>query len=127
MYFNLAVVLVFFALVALIVYGTLIVARIVRRLRPVKREGLTQLQNVYPSSEFIRSLDPLFRPVDVTTGPDGTIYIADMYRGMIEGAEWARAWGRFRQERGYSDYEEILKRPIPIVVLRSVTEGSARR
>ena len=62
-----------------------VVARIVRRLRPVKTEGLTQLQNVYPRSEFIRSLDPLFRPADVTTGPDGTIYIADMYRGMIEG------------------------------------------
>ncbi len=67
-----------------------VVARIVRRLRPVKTEGLTQLQNVYPRSEFIRSLDPLFRPADVTTGPDGTIYIADMYRGMIEGAEWAK-------------------------------------
>jgi mono/diheme cytochrome c family protein len=67
-----------------------VVARIVRRLRPVKREGLTQLQSVYPGSEFIRSLDPLFRPVDVTTGPDGAVYIADMYRGMIEGAEWAR-------------------------------------
>ena len=26
----------------------------------------------------------------MTTGPDGTIYIADMYRGMIEGAEWAK-------------------------------------
>jgi len=67
-----------------------VVARIVRRLRPVKTEGLTQLQNVYPRSEFIRSLDPLFRPADVTTGPDGTLYIADMYRGMIEGAEWAK-------------------------------------
>ena len=66
------------------------VARIVRRLRPVKTEGLTQLRNVYPRSEFIRSLDPLFRPADITTGPDGTMYIADMYRGMIEGAEWAR-------------------------------------
>jgi len=67
-----------------------VVARIVRRLRPVKTDGLTQLQNVYPRSEFIRSLDPLFRPADVTTGPDGTLYIADMYRGMIEGAEWAK-------------------------------------
>ncbi len=36
--------------------------------RPVKTEGLTQLQNVYPRSEFIRSLDPLFRPVDIATG-----------------------------------------------------------
>jgi putative membrane-bound dehydrogenase-like protein len=66
------------------------VSRTIRRLRPVKTDGLTQLQNVYPRSEFIRSLDPLFRPVDMTTGPDGTIYIADMYRGIIEGAEWAK-------------------------------------
>ena len=49
-------------------YGE-VVARIVRRLRPVKSEGLTQLQNVYPLSEFLRSTDPLFRPVDVTTAP----------------------------------------------------------
>jgi mono/diheme cytochrome c family protein/glucose/arabinose dehydrogenase len=67
-----------------------VVARIVRRLRPVKTEGLTRLRNVYTGSEFIRSLDPLFRPADVTTGPDGTIYIADMYRGVIAGAEWAK-------------------------------------
>ncbi len=66
------------------------VSRTIRRLRPVKNDGLTQLKNVYTRSEFIRSLDPLFRPVDMTTGPDGTIYIADMYRGMIEGAEWAK-------------------------------------
>jgi mono/diheme cytochrome c family protein/glucose/arabinose dehydrogenase len=74
------------------------VARIVRRLRPVKTEGLTQLQNVYPRSEFIRSLDPLFRPADTTTGPDGTIYIADMYRGMIEGAEWTKE-GTYLREK----------------------------
>jgi mono/diheme cytochrome c family protein len=78
-------------------YGE-VVARIVRRLRPVKTEGLTQLRNVYPRSEFIRSLDPLFRPVDVTTAPDGTIYIADMYRGMIEGAEWAKE-GTYLREK----------------------------
>lgn len=75
-----------------------VVSRIVRRLRPVKTDGLTQLQNVYPRSEFIRSLDPLFRPADVTTGPDGTIYIADMYRGMIEGAEWAKEGTYLRQK-----------------------------
>lgn len=70
-------------------YGE-VVARVVRRLRPVKTEGLTQLRNAYPLSEFIRSLDPLFRPVDVVTAPDGTLYIADMYRGIIEGAPWAK-------------------------------------
>ena len=34
----------------------------------------------------------------MTTGPDGTIYIADMYRGMIEGAEWAKQ-GTYLREK----------------------------
>lgn len=67
-----------------------VVARSVRRLRPVKTEGLTQLRNVYPRSEFIRSLDPLFRPVGMANAPDGTLYVADLYRGVIEGAPWAK-------------------------------------
>ncbi|MEP6917051.1 MAG: sorbosone dehydrogenase, partial [Acidobacteriota bacterium] len=75
-----------------------VVSRSVRRLRPTRTEGLTQLRNVYPRAEFIRSLDPLFRPADVTTGPDGTLYIADMYRGMIEGAEWAKQ-GTYLREK----------------------------
>jgi mono/diheme cytochrome c family protein len=78
-------------------YGE-VAGRIVRRLRPVKNEGLTQLRNVYPRSEFIRSLDPLFRPVDIATGPDGVIYIADMYRGVIEGAPWARTGTYLRRK-----------------------------
>ena len=64
------------------------VARIVRRIRPVVTEGLTQLRNVYPWHEFIRSTDPLFRPVDMATAPDGTLYIIDMYRGIIQEATW---------------------------------------
>ncbi len=65
------------------------VGRIVRRLHPVKTDGLTQLRNVYPLSEFLRSTDPLFRPVDVTTAPDGTLYITDMYRGIIQESQWS--------------------------------------
>ena len=55
----------------------------------MKTEGLTQLRNVYPLSEFIRSTDPLFRPVDMTTAPDGTMYITDMYRGIIQESQWS--------------------------------------
>jgi mono/diheme cytochrome c family protein/glucose/arabinose dehydrogenase len=65
------------------------VGRVVRRLHPVKTEGLTQLRNVYPLSEFLRSTDPLFRPVDLTTAPDGTLYITDMYRGIIQESQWS--------------------------------------
>lgn len=64
------------------------VARIVRRIRPVMTEGLTQLKNVYTKDEFIKSADPLFRPVDMTTAPDGTLYITDMYRGIIQESAW---------------------------------------
>ena len=65
------------------------VARIVRRVKPVVTEGLTQLRNAYRWNEFIKSTDPLFRPVDMTTAPDGTLYITDMYRGIIQEAQWS--------------------------------------
>lgn len=68
------------------------VARIVRQINPVVSEGLTTLHNVYQDqqSEFLRSTDPLFRPVDMTTAPDGTLYITDMYRGIIQEGEWTK-------------------------------------
>ena len=35
-------------------------------------------------SEFLASTDNWFRPVYVTTGPDGALYVCDMYRKTIE-------------------------------------------
>lgn len=66
------------------------VARIVRRIRSENSNGLTILHNFYQAqrSEFIRSSDPLFRPVDMATAPDGTMYIVDMYHGIIQEGEW---------------------------------------
>ncbi|MEZ5040775.1 MAG: discoidin domain-containing protein [Saprospiraceae bacterium] len=68
------------------------VARIVRQVNPIVTEGLTQLHNAYQGqqSEFIRSTDPLFRPVDMATAPDGTLYIVDMYHGIIQEGNWAQ-------------------------------------
>ncbi len=60
----------------------------IRRAKVVVTEGLTQLRNAYPNSEFILSTDPLFRPVNMTTAPDGTLYIVDMYHGIIQESEW---------------------------------------
>ena len=34
--------------------------------------------------EFLGSIDERFRPVDVMNGPDGALYIVDMYRGLIQ-------------------------------------------
>lgn len=36
------------------------------------------------ASEFLASTDQWFRPMNLNTGPDGAIYIVDMYREIIE-------------------------------------------
>ncbi len=39
-------------------------------------------------SEFLGSADPWFRPATIRTGPDGALWVADMYRYVIEHPEW---------------------------------------
>src|SRR4029079_3246750 len=65
------------------------VGRLIRRAAIDNIEGLTQLRNVYPNAEFITSTDQLFRPVNISNAPDGTVYIADMYHGIIQEREWS--------------------------------------
>jgi putative membrane-bound dehydrogenase-like protein len=38
--------------------------------------------------EFLASTDPWFRPVNLTVGPDGALYLVDYYREVIEHPEW---------------------------------------
>ncbi len=41
-----------------------------------------------PDLEFLASRDRHFRPVNMTVGPDGCLYIVDMHRDVIEHPEW---------------------------------------
>jgi len=43
------------------------------------------------NSEFLASADNWFRPITLKTGPDGALYIADMYRQVLEHPEWIPA------------------------------------
>ena len=87
------------------------VARIVRRVRPVVTEGLTQLQNVHQweHSEFIRSRDHLFRPVDIATAPDGTEYIVDLYRGIIQEGTWTQPGSYLRAKVDQYQLDKIVR------------------
>jgi putative membrane-bound dehydrogenase-like protein len=38
--------------------------------------------------EFLASPDQWFSPVNLETGPDGALYVVDMYRAVIEHPEW---------------------------------------
>jgi mono/diheme cytochrome c family protein/glucose/arabinose dehydrogenase len=64
------------------------VGRLIRRSLVENKDGITHLTNAYGHSEFIRSTDPNFRPVNIVTAPDGTLYIVDMYRGIIQESAW---------------------------------------
>ena len=39
-------------------------------------------------TEFLRSTDGWFRPVQALTGPDGNLWVVDMYRFLIENPRW---------------------------------------
>jgi mono/diheme cytochrome c family protein len=75
------------------------VARIVRRVHPTVSEGVTTLANAYKWNEFVKSTDPLFRPVDMATAPDGTLYVVDMYRGIIQESQWSAPIGTYLRAR----------------------------
>ena len=56
----------------------------------IKRNVLTDKgyvvdgKQAYKGKEFLASEDERFRPVNLTVGPDGALYIVDMYRGIIQ-------------------------------------------
>lgn len=43
-----------------------------------------QAEQAYEDYEFLASTDERFRPVNLYNGPDGSLYILDMYRGIIQ-------------------------------------------
>jgi putative membrane-bound dehydrogenase-like protein len=53
------------------------------------REGATfSSQPGRKGIEFLASRDEWFRPVNLACGPDGALYVVDMYRAVIEHPQW---------------------------------------
>jgi len=50
--------------------------------------GRLTAKNAYPRGEFLASTDERFRPVNLFGGPDGTLYVVDMYRGVIQDGQY---------------------------------------
>ena len=48
--------------------------------------------------EFLASPDTWFRPVNLSNGPDGSLYIVDMYRAVIEHPDWMPAELKTRKD-----------------------------
>jgi len=52
--------------------------------------GRLAAKNAYARGEFLASSDERFRPVNLFSAPDGTLYVVDMYRGVVQdGGIWS--------------------------------------
>lgn len=59
---------------------------LVRRQVFTEEGGVKSSKNAYDEAEFLASTDERFRPVNLNNAPDGTLYLIDMYRGIIQDA-----------------------------------------
>ena len=77
---------------------------VVRRANMTKKDGLDFLEKAEPDDgEFLRSSDINCRFINTATGPDGCLYVTDMYRGIIQDAPWlSEAPRKFIRESGLS-------------------------
>ncbi|HET9277503.1 MAG TPA: cytochrome C, partial [Flavitalea sp.] len=91
------------------------VGRLVRRAKFTDSDGVIKLHNVYNEDEFITTSDPNFRPVNTYSGPDGCLYLVDMYRGIIQESEWVRP--------GMSIYDQVKSKGLD----RNVRRGRIYR
>ncbi len=59
-------------------------SNLVHRKRLIEQGLFYTARRIDEKTEFLRSSDIWFRPVQLGDGPDGSLYIADMYREVIE-------------------------------------------
>jgi putative membrane-bound dehydrogenase-like protein len=57
--------------------------------------------------DFLTSSDPWFRPVNLRTGPDGALWVVDMYRYMIEHPDWLPDEGKQELKPHYRSGENL--------------------
>lgn len=69
-------------------YGSVFVAEpagnLVSRIVISEEGSSLRGRKAYDGGEFIASTDERFRPVNLSSAPDGTLYVVDLYRGIIQ-------------------------------------------
>ncbi|MBL9199271.1 MAG: c-type cytochrome [Opitutaceae bacterium] len=82
----------------------------VRRAVLKSENGTVRGRNAYADEqrEFIASTDERFRPVSFATGPDGALYIVDLYRGVLQHRISLTSYLRKQSEdRGLNDPQHL--------------------
>lgn len=108
---------------------------LVKRMILTEAGGTITARNAYEGSEFLTSTDERFRPVNTANGPDGALYVVDMYRGIIQHRIYMTSFLRKQvDERGLADGIGMgrIYRLVPETATRSkvkfnlATESSAQ-
>jgi mono/diheme cytochrome c family protein/glucose/arabinose dehydrogenase len=59
-------------------------ANLIKRNILVEKGPYIEARQAYSDREFLASTDERFRPVNLYNAPDGSLYVVDMYRGIIQ-------------------------------------------
>ena len=86
--------------------GNLISARHI-----IEIEGQLSGREIYPQAEIVASTDERFRPVNLYTAPDGSLYIIDMYHGIIQHKKFLTTYLKKQyQARGLDQHNRNMGR-----------------
>ncbi len=59
-------------------------SNLIKQNKIIEEGFMLRAEGVYEDREFLASTDERFRPVSLASGPDGALYVVDMYKGIIQ-------------------------------------------
>ncbi len=75
-------------------------ANLIKQNKVIEEGFMLRAENFFENKEFLASTDERFRPISLASGPEGALYVVDMYKGIIQHAPYMTEYLR----------EETLKR-----------------
>lgn len=77
---------------------------LIKRIKLSEADGTVRGANAYDGTEFLTSTDERFRPVNLFNGPDGALYVVDLYRGILQHRIYVTSFLRKQiDERGLAE------------------------
>lgn len=67
-------------------------ANLVSARRILEQDGSLGGESLFPGEELLTSTDERFRPVNLYNAPDGTLYLVDMYHGILQHREFLTSY-----------------------------------
>lgn len=96
-------------------------ANLVRMIHVGRTDGLLSGEHLMGEREFLASKDERFRPVNLFNAPDGTLYVVDLYHGIIQHKHYLT-----RYLREHIEHRDLESHPKLGRIYRVKHKGSPR-